>query len=168
MTEYYKIPFQATIYSKLRSFQFKINHNILYCNKKLYQISKSDTDKCTFCNEHIEDPIHLFTKCTKIKPIWKLVLENLLDPYGIKSLSDTEIILGVTKPEKVNNIVNHIIIETKYYIYVCKLEKTTPDFARLKNRIKITEYIERQIAYKKNKVDRHDYKWHHLLNYLLG
>ena len=32
----YSIPFNTTIYSKLRAFQLKINHNILYKNKKLH------------------------------------------------------------------------------------------------------------------------------------
>ena len=30
----YSIPFNTTIYTKLRAFQFKINHNILYTNEK--------------------------------------------------------------------------------------------------------------------------------------
>ena len=39
----YCIPFNATIYTKLRSFQFKINHSILYTNEKLHKVKLSDT-----------------------------------------------------------------------------------------------------------------------------
>ena len=39
----YCIPFNATIYTKLRSFQFKTNHNILYTNEKLHKVKLSDT-----------------------------------------------------------------------------------------------------------------------------
>ena len=70
--------------------------------------------------------------------------------------------------KKQNNVVNHILIEAKYYIYICKLEKSIPTYRRLKNRLKITESIEREIARKTlNKTKQHTYKWHHLMEHLL-
>ena len=56
----YCIPFNATIYTKLRSFQFKINHNILYTNEKLHKVKISDTPLCTFCNSEIETLVHIY------------------------------------------------------------------------------------------------------------
>ena len=83
----YCIPFNATIYTKLRSFQFKINHNILYTNEKLYKVKISDTSLCTFCKNEIETLAHLFAECNKVTKIWKEVTEKLLQPFGVKSLS---------------------------------------------------------------------------------
>ena len=53
-------------------------------------------------------------------------------------------------------------------MYVYKLEKCIPLFNRIRNRLKITERIENEIAFKAKKLPRHAYKWHHLKNYLLN
>ena len=164
----YCIPFNATIYTKLRSFQFKINHNILYTNEKLHKVKLSDTPLCTFCNNEIETLVHLFVECNKVTNVWKEVIDKLLQPFGVTNLTKSEIILGVETTPEQNEIINHIILEVKYYIYVCKLEKCDPLFNRIKNRLKITERIENEIAFKAKKLPRHAYKWHHIKHYLLN
>ena len=58
----YCIPFNATIYTKLRSFQFKINHNILYTNEKIHKVKISDKPLCSFCNNVIEILVNLFVE----------------------------------------------------------------------------------------------------------
>ena len=119
------------------------------------------------CNKQIETLLHLFVECDKIKPFWRKTSE-LLHPYGIDKINATEIILGILKHERINNITNHIILEAKYYIYVCKLEKTMPNFTRFIKRLKITENIEKQIAPKSEKsIKAHEYKWSHLSNFIL-
>ncbi len=82
--------------------------------------------------------------------------------YVLLTMHKSEIILGVETTPEQNEIINHIILEVKYYIYVCKLEKCNPLFNRIKNRLKITERIENEIAFKVKKIRRHAYKWHHL------
>jgi len=161
------IPFISTFYTKLRAFQFKINHNILYTNEKLHKIGYEDSPLCRMCEGNIETLKHLFFDCEKLKSFWEKTTDHFLKPFGIKSLNHENVIFGIIPNEKLNNVVNHVILEAKYYIYVCKLEKTNPVFTRLKNRLKITENIERHIAFKNNKMEKHDYKWHHLINYLL-
>jgi len=167
ISEMYSIPYCATIYTKLRSFQFKINHNILYTNEKLYKIGKVESPLCCMCNMQTETLVHLFVECEKINTFWRKTSE-LLHPYGIDKINATEIILGILTHERTNNITNHIILEAKYYIYVCKLEKTMPNFARFIKRLKITENIEKRIASKSEKsIKAHEYKWSHLSNFIL-
>ena len=126
-----------------------------------------ETPLCCMCNKQIETLLHLFVECDKIKPFWRKTSE-LLHPYGIDKINATEIILGILRNERINNITNHIILEAKYYIYVCKLEKTMPNFARFTKRLKITENIEKQIASKGEKsIKAHEYKWSHLSNFIL-
>ena len=67
----YSIPYRATIYTKLRAFQFKINHNILYTNERLYKIGKVESPLCCMCNTQIETLVHFFVECEKIKPFWE-------------------------------------------------------------------------------------------------
>ena len=164
----YSLPFKATIYTKLRAFQFKINHNILYTNEKLHRIKISESPSCSLCNEEIETLAHLFVDCRKVQIIWNNVIEHFLQPFGVSHLTKKEIVLGFDTKDHQNNVINHIILETKYYIYLSKLEKCMPNFCRLKNRMKITENIEQQIATKNDQIIKHTYKWHHLFNYLLN
>ena len=118
------------------------------------------------CNK-TETLTHLFYGCEKIHGFWESTTKNYLEPYGICEINKENVILGFDTKEKQNNIINHIILEAKYFIYVCKLEKKVPVFNRFKNRLKITESIERQIAFKNNQMEKHEYKWHHLLNYII-
>ena len=90
-----------------------------------------------------------------------------MEPFGILEINKNDIIFGIEIKDHQNDVVNHIILEAKYYIYVCKLEKNVPIISRFKNRLKITENIERNIAFKNMQMKKHEYKWHHLLNYLL-
>jgi hypothetical protein len=166
-SDVYGIPFISTIYTKLRAFQFKINHNIFYTNEKLYKIGYEDLPLYRMCDEKMETLKHLFFECEHLKAFWEKITNQLLKPFGVNSLSKENVIFGITPNDKLNNVVNHIILEAKYYIHVCRLEKNNPVFLRLKNRLKITENIERHIAFKNNKMKKHEYKWHHLINYLL-
>ena len=89
--------------------------------------------------------------------VWQEVIDKLLQPFGVTNLTKSEIILGVETTPEQNEIINHIILEVKYYIYVCKLEKCNPSFNRIKNRLKTTQHIEYEIALKakKNYRDMH-------------
>ena len=168
MKYFYELPFRTTIYTKLRSFQFKVIHNILYTNEKLHRIGKKNSPQCSFCEQHPETLAHLLAECTKVKPIWEKIAQEMLPPFGITKLCTKDIILGIKLDEKQNNIINHIILETKYYIYVCKLEESQPTYNRIKNRLKITESVERKIAYRKDRLLQHNHKWHHLINEVLS
>ena len=168
MKEYYCIPFRTTIYTKLRSFQFKINHNIIYTNDKLHKIGYTSSDMCALCNKHTETLTHLFVDCEKVKPLWSQIINNLLPPYGIKTLTRKDILLGVILKENQNSVINHILLEAKYYIYICKLEKSNPVYNRLVNRLKITECIESKIAMKSStKTITHTHKWNHLIEHII-
>ena len=75
---------------------------------------------------------------------------SLLQSWGETNLTKSEIMFGCITLEK-NSIINHIILEAKYYIYVCKLEKCIPLFNRLKYCLRISENIEKRIAIKAKK-----------------
>ena len=134
----------------------------------MHKVKLSDTPMCTFCNDEIETLSHLFIECNKVANIWQKVIENLLQPFGVSSLSKEQIVLGVETTAEQNEIINHIILEVKYYIYMCKLDKCTPKLQRIKNRLRMTEDIEKRIAVKAEKIPKHIYKWNHLINYLLS
>ena len=60
-------------------------------------------------------------------------------------------------------LLNYIVLESKYFIYRTKLNKTSLSFKSLFERIKDTFRIERFIATKNNKLEIHQHKWKPLL-----
>ena len=73
----YILPRITTTDSKLRCFQYKLLHNTLYLNQKLFLFCKHNTSLCSFCNLEDETIIHLFAHCSKTKQLWCKVIANL-------------------------------------------------------------------------------------------
>ena len=54
-------------------FNFKCMHNILYPNDKLFKMNLVLSKACSYCKEHNETIIHLFSACTKTISTWNLL-----------------------------------------------------------------------------------------------
>ena len=83
---------------KLKEFNFKIMHNILPCNYKLYKWKKIDNYNCDVCGIK-QDIEHLLYDCEYVKPLWVL-LENA---FNVK-LCYSVILCGMID----NSIVNRL------------------------------------------------------------
>ena len=164
----YKLPFLSTIETKLRSFQFKINHNIYYTNQKLYRDKLSDTPLCHFCNQETETLLHIFVECRYVVELWRFVNTLITNVFNFPPLEVSEKVLGVH--EKISlpqfDAVNHLTILVKHFIHMCKYKNTEPSIPRLKEKIVDIERIERMISIRKNKQDFHDQKWSLLLQHI--
>ena len=57
--------------SRLRIFQYKILHDILYPNKKLFQFNKTSYPERFFCKCEVETTINLFYISRKTQALWK-------------------------------------------------------------------------------------------------
>ena len=78
----YQLPFIVTIESKMRAFQFKINHLIYHTNEMLVQKNMIEDDTCTFCQENTESLTHLFIDCPFTKKLW-IELERITNTNSI-------------------------------------------------------------------------------------
>ena len=163
----YAIPFLATIESKLRSFQFKINHNIFFTNEKLHKLKMKETLEdgsqveispgCTFCKIEVETLEHLFIDCVHVNHLW-VKLENILD----YSFSRSEKLLGCYDKTHVRSfdILSHLTILLEYFINTSRLKKnSTSLFNFHKKKIITTESTELKIATKNGKIKQHLEKW---------
>ena len=57
------------------------------------------------------------------------------------------------------DIVNHLMITLKYYIHICKCKQIMPSTVGLIEKIKDTERLEKMIAIRKQKLEKHQRKW---------
>lgn len=74
--EIYELPFIITNDSKLQSLQFKINHNIIFTNDRLFKCKLSETELCTFCFETKESLVHLFCERSYSRSVWYGLLDD--------------------------------------------------------------------------------------------
>ena len=80
--------YSATFYllndTQLQSFQFKINHIIIFTNHLLMKCKLSETTLCTFCNDAIEKIVHLIWECQYAKNIWISLASYLQKSLNLK------------------------------------------------------------------------------------
>ena len=113
----FMIPRFACSDSQTRIFQFKILHNILFLNDRLYNLKLSDTKLCSLCKKENETPIHLFGECTVSLALWKSLQNKLKDSLFLENISPQSAILGFTDQNTNVNTVNHLLLIFKLFVY---------------------------------------------------
>ena len=117
-TKIFLLPRLTTYNTYLRSFQYKILHNILFLNKKLYLSGKTKSPLCSYCNTNDETPIHLFCECNSTKSLWLQLNRHFHSDLKFPELTPQTAIVGIFN-DSVSNIhlINHILLLFKLYIY---------------------------------------------------
>jgi hypothetical protein len=114
-----------TFQTKLQSFQYRIIHNYINCNKRLYDWRILSSPVCTYCRKE-DDIIHFFLKCENVRNFWKALLKvwnRIEEPFidlGREDLFEN-IIFGFNLTEEIYYLLNFIIIQAKWFIYKRRL-----------------------------------------------
>ena len=123
----------------LQYFQFKITHGFYPTNAYLKKGKIQETNLCENCE--IEDTLeHYFVTCRTTQTLWEQ-MKNLINP--ISCLSNTQILFGVLKTNKLSLTVSWANLILKYYIHSCKCNNRLLSFAAL------IEYLKYQILIEK-------------------
>ena len=122
--EIFKHTFLITRETKLQTFQYKIIHRIINCNKKLYDMKIKTTPTYSYCDE-MDDIIHFFVLCPETYRFWVSFPHwwNIYTPTG-NPLYHTilpegkQIIFGITSHKSDPYVVlNYCVMHAKYNIY---------------------------------------------------
>ena len=85
-------------------------------------------------------------------------------PYTTSvDLEIKDVLFGILDTSNINILVNYIVLESKYFIYRCKLNKGSLSLRLLVDKFRKTFQTERFVARKNDKLDFHDKKWKPLL-----
>ncbi len=144
----YTLAFSCTRETLLQSFQYKIIHRVIACNKWLYDIKIKNSNQCKFCKN--EDNIqHFFLKCTNTSmfwTFWKNWWKRLtgVDVSGSKHLEQC-LLFGFPGEDNFVIGLNYCVLVAKYFIYIKKLSDNNDfDFysylTLLKNRLVMEDY----------------------------
>ena len=107
--------------TKLRWFQYRINHNILTTNKTAFKMKILHDPMCTFCNNDEETICHLFWECPIVQNLYSLFHELLREFNTDIDLDRKKIILGPYCSKY--SAENVIILHLKFFIYRTKCTK---------------------------------------------
>ena len=111
---------------KANQISWKIVHNIIYTEQKLFRIGKSNNGKCHFCKTENETLTHLFHSCNIIMVVWEHIFDalktyNVLNNTVYIPLSEELIILGMYDYNKKYNVITNTIMNTvKWIIWKCR------------------------------------------------
>ena len=146
--------------NKLRSFQFKIIHNIIPTNLSLYKMNIKETLQCEHCLFQNETLVHMFLECSLMESFWKDVITwwNIKRSDNINP-SYTEILYGYKPESKSFYALNHNLLIAKSHIVRTRNKSESQSLkvflALLQNKIK----CERQMAIKNLNCRKYKAKW---------
>ena len=140
---------------KLRSFQFRLLHNKIFCNNVLFHWGKVPTQACEFCDCTKQTPIHLLIECPNSLMIWKS-LESYLEEFGFPFKINTKSIILNSYPTDIINFFV-LLIKQKIFAYKCKNELCT--WGTILNEIDLMYNIELYNAVQNQKLTKHVRKW---------
>ena len=105
----------------MRSFEYKILNNVLFLNKKLYTFGITNNVLYSFCNTLEETPIHIFFDCVHVKCLWERLRMKFPNDFILSSFTPQTAILGLYNETNDNyNLLSHILLIFKYYIYISR------------------------------------------------
>jgi exonuclease III len=118
-------PYSITRETKLQSFQYRVIHRIIPCNKWLFNIKIMESSQCNFCDE-IDTIQHFLIKCHSASIFWNSFIAwwNRHSEDQWANFADfSEIILfGLMDEREFSTVLNYLILLGKYYIYINKLK----------------------------------------------
>ena len=153
--------YRITNVAKYRSFQYRLVQRGIVTNVQLEKWGMEQTNSCTFCKKEPETLKHLFYYCTFVQQLWSEVYEYCKVKFGLSTemLSvECKNILFNRVMER-NHVVNFICLITKQYVYRQRCAKEALHFPQLKAIISNVERIEKYIATKNNRLEKHYRKW---------
>ena len=160
----YLLPRKVTLDTRLRIFQYKILHNVLYLNKILHKFKKIDSPRCSFCDKEDETPLHLFFSCPRSKDLWNQLCNFFSHDLHLPLLTPQSSIFGFYKNDYQHSVlINHLILIYKIYIYNARNNRKLV-FESLISKIKNVKEIETKTTTNHQKFQ---YKWRLLENILI-
>ena len=157
--EMYNTTCKLTLVTKLRIFQFKICHRYLTTNETMARWDKNIDGNCALCKKELESVIHLMWECPDVQKLWK-ALTRWFDRYCyIKLDLDCKKVIFNMYKDEFADLVNTVILITKYYVYAQRCKGNKLNFTELVKAITRYKSTELAVAHKIGKTKKYVNKW---------
>ena len=155
----YILPRLVTLDSVLRSFQYKVLHNVLYLNQKLFLFRTVSSPLCSFCNREEETILHTFYSCIFTKALWNDLKNSVERFLQLPDLTPQSAMFGFLDINtNVYLISNHLLLIFKFYVYKARSIKEV-NFNILKRKIKKFKKQKKISKNNANKYAKYKKKW---------
>ena len=145
--------FKVVRETKLQSFQLKLVHRILNCNKKIFYMKIKASPQCSYC-DGIDDISHFFFHCPTVQHLCFFVLRNVeYEDVNFPYYPNVyDILFGVSSMNGGHKVLNFCILHVKYYIYKQRLfNENTMSLREIRNDIRYKLDIEKKICANEDK-----------------
>ena len=141
--------------TKTRAFQYSFIHDILTNKYWLNKWRMSETAICTYCNNNIEDTVHMFWTCDSTNEFWEQFI-SFCSIHGVLSsaLNMEDIFLGVNDKRLCT-----LIFAAKRFIHNKRTHEEPLCFNAFKNILSNLKSMEFRIAKGNNRTDDWTEKW---------
>ena len=116
----YTVAFLCTNESKLRIFQFKLQHRKLATNCFLFKIGIVANDQCTFCKASSETLLHLFWDCPVVKSFWNEIGTWMRNSSCFPNQDFSFLSCIGFVNDTTNLLFHHALLIARYHIYYSK------------------------------------------------
>ena len=159
--------FRITNTPKLRDFQYRLLLGKLVTNEDLMAWGKADSPNCRLCN-NVESIAHCLFDCEFVTEIVHGLEEWIRSRVPEVSFTLQNWLLN-NVCEKPNNVVNHVVLITKQWLYRQKCRSKAISWNLLKREIEWVHQLELYISREKGTkaLNKHCRKWGILYPYLL-
>ena len=167
-TRAHKAIYKLTNVPKFRSFQYRLLQRGLVTNIQLSKWGIKEDDLCSFCQQGRETYTHLFWECELVRKIWEQIERDIQSRYQIPVVLNAQNVIFNTITEQEYHVANFICLIVKQYIYRQKCLQKVLSIDELKAQIEKIERMEKYIATKNNKLNKHVTKWEKSRNHKQG
>ena len=154
---------QITLCTKLRSFQYRLLNGAILTNKRLFKMREVNSEYCTFCNTEVETVVHVMWECNTAQHLWSNVKKWVMQKTGKNILFSLENVILNNVAKNPKDSINMICLIVKQYIYSSRCLKIIPNFQNLKQKIIEYHNVEKYLAKRIGKIEKHNKKWKDLI-----
>ena len=149
--------------TKLKWFQLKICYRILVTNTMLSYMNVSDSNKCSFCLTEKDTILHYLWECNHVQIFWNNFVQFLKEKCvhcDRLYLNATIVLFGKDKHTRTDACFDEILLNAKFFIYKCRLNKVKPNTqVFFNNDIKLLYKIDKYLHYQEMQIDKFYKKW---------
>ena len=163
----YQMSFKVTRETRLQSFQYRILHRIVPCNKWLFNISIKESKQCNFCDEE-DNILHFFLYCNNSEIFWSSFFNwwCKISEVVLDEILEDQIIFGFPCNTEMELVLNYCVLLGKWYMYSAKMrEKNDFDLYGYLVQLKQRLSIEKALCTKENSPQKF-VKWEFIFEHL--
>ena len=162
-SELYRKVCKLTPCTKLRYFQYKFLNGYLTTNSTVAKWDKETKSECTFCKKTDETLHHIFCECEVVIKLWKCLARWLDHFCGWWIDFSPEVIVLLSYKDSFPEMINSIILITKYYVYVQKCKGSDLNFQGLIHHLVKYKNVEMEAVKRVGNpklIKKVEYKWY--------